>query len=446
MHGQEELGTALPRGLKSTQRERLLHSMIELGAELGYAKVQIADVISGAGVSRPTFYEYFSDKDQCFLAALSAAAESLSAQLGRRVADTAPELAELTILTECVRFARQEPAQARLLFCESLAGGPCSLDVRDRLIHDTVVLLRDAHSRRPPDASAPDLPPWSTVATVHWMLSQRLRSKDGDFDELERELTGWIASYTRPAHEHRWRTIEPEELPLSPPSPFKSELPAEAPGALPPGRPRISRGEVARNQRERLMKATATVAFEKGYNATSVSEITAVARLDARVFYAHFADKQQAFLAAHQLGFEHTMAVTAGAFFSASEWPERIWRGVLAGSQFQASHPVLTHMLYVQSYAIGTEGIQRIEATHAAFKLFLGEGNQNAVKTRSDTTMEAIIAANFEIAFHLSRQGRGEEIARCASLMTYLCLAPFLGPRHATEFVAAKVISGGEDR
>jgi len=446
VHGGEELGAALPRGLKGTQRERLLHSMVELGAELGYAKVSIADVISGAGVSRPTFYEYFSDKDQCFLAALSAAAESLSAQLRRRVADTAPELAEFTILTECIRFVRQQPAHARLLFCEALAGGPRSLDVRDRLIHDTVVLLQDAHFRRPADAPAPDLPPWNAVATVHWMLSQRLRSSNSNFDELERELTSWIASYTRPAHEHRWRTIEPDQLPLPPPSPFESELPAEAPGALPPGRPRISRGDVARNQRERLMKATATVAFEKGYNATSVSEIIAVARLDARVFYAHFADKQQAFLAAHQLGFEHTMAVVAGAFFSASEWPERVWRGVLAGSQFQASHPLLTHMLYVQSYAIGAEGIQRIEATQAAFKLFLGEGNQNAVKTRSDTTMEAIIAANFEIAFHLSRQGRGEEIARCAALMTYLCLAPFLGPRHATELVAAKVTSGGEDR
>ncbi|HEV3093653.1 MAG TPA: TetR/AcrR family transcriptional regulator [Solirubrobacteraceae bacterium] len=418
--------------------------MVELGAELGYAKVSIAGVISGAGVSRPTFYEYFSDKDQCFLAALSAAAELLSAQLRRRVADTAPELAELAMLTECIRFARHHPEQARLLFCEVLAGGPRSLDVRDRLIHDTVVLLHDAHSRRPADAPAPDLPPWNAVATVHWMLSQRLRSNNSNFDELERELTSWIAGYTRPVHEHRWRTIEPDQLPLPPPSPFESELPAEAPGALPPGRPRISRGDVARNQRERLMKATATVAFEKGYNAASITEIIAVARLDARVFYAHFAGKQQAFLAAHQLGFEHTMAVVAGAFFSASEWRERIWRGILAGSQFQASHPLLTHMLYVQSYAIGAEGIQRIEATHAAFKLFLGEGNQNAVKTRSDTTMEAIIAANFEIAFHLSRQGRGEEIARCAALMTYLCLAPFLGPRHATELIASKVINGGD--
>jgi len=420
--------------------------MIELGAELGYAKVRIADVISDAGVSRPTFYEYFSDKDQCFLAALSAAAELFLAQLHCRVIDTAPELAELTILTECIRFARQHPAHARLLFCEALAGGPRSLDVRDRLIHDTVVLLQDAHSRRPTDAPAPDLPPWSAVATVHWMLSQRLRRNNSNFDELERELTGWMASYTRPAHEHRWTTIEPDQLPLPPPSPFNSELPAETPGALPSGRPRIPRGDVARNQRERLMKATATVAFEKGYNATSISEIIAVARLDAKTFYTHFANKQQAFLAAHQLGFEHTMAVAAGAFFSASEWPERIWRGILAGSQFQAGHPLLTHMLYVQSYAIDTEGIQRIEATHAAFKLFLGEGNQNAAKTRSDTTMEAIIAANFEIAFHLSRQGRGEEIARCASLMTYLCLAPFLGPRHATELVTSKVISGDDHR
>ena len=36
---------------------------------------------------------------------------------------------------------------------------------------------------------------------------------------------------------------------------------------------------------------------------------------ELRVFYSHFPDKLSAFLAAHSFGFEHTMAVFAGAFF-----------------------------------------------------------------------------------------------------------------------------------
>ena len=43
---------------------------------------------------------------------------------------------------------------------------------------------------------------------------------------------------------------------------------------------------------------------------------------ELRVFYSHFPDKLSAFLAAHSFGFEHTMAVFAGAFFSASQWSE----------------------------------------------------------------------------------------------------------------------------
>jgi AcrR family transcriptional regulator len=208
---------------------------------------------------------------------------------------------------------------------------------------------------------------------------------------------------------------------------------------LPPGRPRLSKGEVARNQRERVLYATSEVAFSKGFVATSITEIASAAGLDARVFYSHFPDKLSAFLAAHELGFEHTMAVASGAFFSAAAWPERVWRGVLACTQFQASHPVLTHMLHVQSYATGAAGAERVEDTHSAFTLFLQEGAQLADAAPPPGVSDAIIAACFEIPVYLSRQARGEEISRFAALMTYLCLAPFLGPDEATAFVAGKL-------
>ena len=71
---------ALPRGRKSTQRERLLASMVATVNRGGYGGANVSRIITEAGVSRPTFYEYFSDKDDCFLGALDDIHERLIAQ------------------------------------------------------------------------------------------------------------------------------------------------------------------------------------------------------------------------------------------------------------------------------------------------------------------------------------------------------------------------------
>jgi|NGEPerStandDraft_6_1074524.scaffolds.fasta_scaffold59258_1 AcrR family transcriptional regulator len=421
---------------KSTQRERLLRAMRVIAVDEGYAETTIAKVIAEAGVSRPTFYEYFSDKEDCFIATQREIAGRLLEQLRAAVEGQPAQRAVEGVIRTLVAFAGESPLEARLLLCGALAAGPRALDERDRIIGETVAIIEQARAGSKPSAPTADLPLWTLIGAVNWLLSRRLRSGEQDLGGLAEGLTCWAESYERPLSEHRWRTLEPGALP--PASPFLSELPSGPPAILPPGRPRLSREEVARNQRERILYATAELASRKGYNATSIAEIIASAGLDTRVFYSHFAEKQQAFLAAHELGFQHTMAVAAGAFFSAESWPERTWQGILAGTQFQASHPTLTHVLYVQSYAIGAPAVQRIDDTHAAFTIFLQEGNQQATEPLSQIAMEAIVAASFEIAFRLSREGRGEEMPGLAALSTYLCLAPFLGADAASRFVDQK--------
>src|SRR3954451_8517965 len=73
---------SLPADLVSAvQRERLLAAMLRATAELGYREVSVQDVLERAGVSRPTFYEHFENKEACFLAAFDAAAARLRERL-----------------------------------------------------------------------------------------------------------------------------------------------------------------------------------------------------------------------------------------------------------------------------------------------------------------------------------------------------------------------------
>src|SRR3954465_11736469 len=70
-----------PSGIRSlppdlggaVQRGRLLAGMLRATAELGYREVSVQDVLERAGVSRPTFYEHFENKEDCFLAAFDTA-------------------------------------------------------------------------------------------------------------------------------------------------------------------------------------------------------------------------------------------------------------------------------------------------------------------------------------------------------------------------------------
>lgn len=71
--GQERLPPGrhgLPRELVAeNQRERLLNGVVEAVAEHGYNATTIGAITEAAQISRRTFYEYFKDKEGCFLAA-----------------------------------------------------------------------------------------------------------------------------------------------------------------------------------------------------------------------------------------------------------------------------------------------------------------------------------------------------------------------------------------
>ncbi len=411
--------------------------MTEVAVREGYAAATIAQAIGHAHVSRPTFYEYFTDKDHCFLDARRDLAERLLERVRRAVSEARPELALQSAVDALLRFAGSEPVQARLLMCETLAGGPRAMDERDRTICQIEQIVESARVSTPPDTPCPDLPSAAVIGAVHWLLSSRLRRDEGDMDELGDELRSWIESYEQPSGGARWRTLEPGPPP--PPSAHVSELSPNAPAPLAPGGSSLSSEDVARNQRERILFAIAEVSAHKGYHATTIADITAAARTDSRVFYAHFRDKEEAFLAAYELGFQHTMACAAGAFFSAGSWPERVWQGTLAAAQFQATHPTITRFGFVEAHALGPRAIEHIHDSHAAFAIFLQEGNQHASEPQSHAAMEAIGAASFEIAYRQFRHDRGDLTPRLAYHATYLCLAPFLGPAAANEFLDEKI-------
>jgi AcrR family transcriptional regulator len=106
------------------QRARILTAMVEECIQRGVAGVSVAHVVSRAGVSRRTFYETFSDLDDCFIAAFERAL-SLARERVLDACDAQGSWRERirTGLIAFLGFLDEEPRLGRVLVCESAAGG-----------------------------------------------------------------------------------------------------------------------------------------------------------------------------------------------------------------------------------------------------------------------------------------------------------------------------------
>ena len=423
-----------------TQRERLLAGVVAAANRGGYARANVSAVIAEAGVSRRTFYDVFADRDDCFLAALAGAQEQLLGEISRMVAAERPERAMYAAVGALVAFAGERPTLARFLMNEAMAGGPGALDARDGGIAAIDRLIERSYRRAEAAALVPDFSGRMLLGGVYRVLASRLRRAEPNASLVLADLLGWVGSYERPLGERRWRALQACAAPAR--SPFVPEVALRAPEPLAPGRPRSSEEEdVAESQRRRIMFAAAGLAEEKGYAASTVAEITKLAGVDGRVFYGMFADKQDAFMAVHEFGFQHVMDVTAAAFFAGESWPERNWEAGRAFTQFLEHNPLVAHVGFVESYAVGPGAAQRLEDSQSAFTMLLQEGYQYVGEDSrpSRLALEAIIATIFETVYQRARAGGRSRLSGLLGHLTFLVLSPFIGAGEANAFIDQKL-------
>jgi AcrR family transcriptional regulator len=91
---------------------------------------------------------------------------------------------------------------------------------------------------------------------------------------------------------------------------------------LPPGRHGISREEVERNQRERMIAAMAELAAERGFAKVRVADVIARAHVSRATFYAHFENRSACLEGTFSELFERLLAEIESAC-AAEAAPER---------------------------------------------------------------------------------------------------------------------------
>jgi AcrR family transcriptional regulator len=131
------------------QRARMLEAVTRAVAAKGFARVTVSDVVGLAGVSRRTFYEEFTDKEDCFLAAFAAGGEVVRAEVERAIAEVTDGdwRTFLRVSLEAYLNAlATEPEFARTLKIDVLGTGPEAIEVGQQVRDRFVGRLRDLNS------------------------------------------------------------------------------------------------------------------------------------------------------------------------------------------------------------------------------------------------------------------------------------------------------------
>jgi AcrR family transcriptional regulator len=175
----------LPSDLvKAIQRERLLAAMIGAVTETGYNTLTVQNVLTRAGISRPTFYEQFADKEDCFLAAFDASATRMQERIEAAVADAGPSWREglRSGIAELLRFIVEEPEEARTVIVEARASSPAGLRRRDELL-DRFATCIDTLVREDMDEAPSAIAAAGVVGGIESVLYARLQK--GETDDLD---------------------------------------------------------------------------------------------------------------------------------------------------------------------------------------------------------------------------------------------------------------------
>ncbi len=108
-----------------SQRERLLDAAVRVVAEKGYGAMTVGDLTKEAGVSRTTFYDFYEDKEACFLAAYDNAVDTLVRQViaAYETGGEWPERAAAG-LEALLELLAAEPRLARLSLVDIGNAGP----------------------------------------------------------------------------------------------------------------------------------------------------------------------------------------------------------------------------------------------------------------------------------------------------------------------------------
>jgi AcrR family transcriptional regulator len=458
-----------PEEVRRDQRERLQTALIELISQRGYQAVRILDLTKLARVSRPTFYSLYTDKEELFLAAYDEIAKRTASTImaayetqgspGERLRRAMRAFAEL---------AAAEPEAVSLMVLGAFGAGPKALERRNRTLEALEQSIGSSRSagrssigtrgggRKARRVEGADLTVKVILGGIREVAAARLRrGQAAALPGLADELAAWAESYpAKPpaglvpaaATARRATARDVEEEGRHGTGPMASERARQAEGRLPSGRHDLPRQFIVKNQRERIVDATAAIVAEKGLQGLTIPEIARRANVSHQTFYEMYPTKDDAFLGAQKVGLHQALGIAVQAYEAQGEdWPMGVAAGIRALLDYLASEPAHAHLTVVDTFAASPLAIEIRETGLHAFAAYLQPGYHYApARSVPGIAPEAIAGGIWQILHNHIEHERVQDIADLAPQLVYVALAPFIGGKEAGRIARKRIAPAPE--
>jgi AcrR family transcriptional regulator len=407
----------------ANQRSRLVAATIELAADRGYDGTTVRGIVQLAGVSKASFYEQFSGKDECFIAACDTALRA-AARAVLRGESTAGEgrdrlRAGLWALAELIAA---EPKATRLVLIDGLAAPPT---IRDHLIRRFGLLEALVHERLATEPDGGGLPRALSAGIVRGIAHHARRcvgaGHSDQFLDLVDPLLDWGLAFN---------CEKASAIFATPVAPIFATVPApvgraEAPGGLAP-----------QDTRDLLIAAALGLAKREGYAALTPARIRRAAGVSRHSFDASFGGATDCFLAAVEAELDALLIGAQRAARVEADWGRRI---CLVADQFAfslATAPDLARLAFVEILEAAPASLLWYERLMAAWAKALYRGAPAGCRP-SPAVAEATVAAIWKLLADMVSARRLHLLPAHGARLAFFVLAPALGASGAAEVIEA---------
>jgi AcrR family transcriptional regulator/DNA-binding MarR family transcriptional regulator len=188
------------------QRSRLLAATVRTVEELGYAHTTVANITRRARVSRRTFYDLFTNREDCLVAVLEDAALRIDTEIEGAGVESLPWRERVRGgLWAILSFLDREPVLARVCVVQALRGSQGVLERREEILRGLARVLDEGRGESSRGPECPPLTAEGLVGAAFAIVYARLLRGDREpLTGLHPELMGMIVlPYLGPAAARR---------------------------------------------------------------------------------------------------------------------------------------------------------------------------------------------------------------------------------------------------
>lgn len=185
----------------------------------------------------------------------------------------------------------------------------------------------------------------------------------------------------------------------------------------------------AEQVRARVMTGMAAAVAERGYAGVTINDVVRHAQISKSTFYAHFADKEQCFVATFEAAADGVIALLLEAARVDAPVPERARASTDAYLAALAADPALTRVFIVEVLAAGPAALAARLAVNRRFARVLRElVAEGAIGSLTDEQALLLVGGINELVLAAIVEGRGRELPGLSALITDMVRAAATDP------------------